>query len=64
MTTPDKDPRAKWTGAHWLAYQEGWHSGKLPERGDRAQYEGNLSPHFRGAYDEGFDEAQAQGCSP
>ncbi len=60
MTTPDEHPRAKWTAADWRAYQEGWHTGKDPERPQADQCYGNLSKREKIAFAEGKFDAIAQ----
>ena len=58
--TDDPHDRSKWNHAQWAAYQEGWHTGKEPERPQAAQCYGNLSTRQKVAYDDGKFDAIAQ----
>jgi len=56
----DLHDRSQWRHAQWVAFQEGWHTGKVPDREGVAQIEGNLNTRERVAYDDGESDAKAQ----
>ncbi len=56
----DPHDRGKWGKGQWLAFQEGWHTGKFPDRDGAAQVRGNLTRRETIAYDDGKAGAKAQ----